>query len=399
MAEVHLFTPESQDDPYPVYARLREQSPVFQEPELGTWALTRYADVYGALQDHETYSSAQGLTPKTEGSKGFSASLPLVMDDPPQHTKVRRLVNTAFTPKRVEAMRAEIEVLTEELLDAIPDDALEMEAVEALAIPLPMIVIARMLGVPESDRERFKRWSDAVAGVLDTDPDMSSMQDMAAERQAAAADMIGYFHQTITARKASPTEDLISLLVQAEIDGENMEDIKLLGFCVLLLLAGNETTTSLIGNLLNVLVDRPDLWEALRADRTLVAGAVEETLRYDSPIQMLWRVTTRPVELHGVTIPKGGVVMVGFASANRDGAEFPDADEFKLDRDWSKHVAFGHGVHYCLGSPLARLEAETALNGLLDRYARIERGEAPARRMPSALLRGFASLPIRLTPG
>jgi len=221
MAEVHLFTPESQDDPYPVYARLREQSPVFQEPELGTWALTRYADVYGALQDHETYSSAQGLTPKTEGSKGFSASLPLVMDDPPQHTKVRRLVNTAFTPKRVEAMRAEIEVLTEELLDAIPDDALEMEAVEALAIPLPMIVIARMLGVSESDRERFKRWSDAVAGVLDTDPDMSSMQDMAAERQAAAADMIGYFQQTITARKASPTEDLISLLVQAEIDGES----------------------------------------------------------------------------------------------------------------------------------------------------------------------------------
>jgi cytochrome P450 len=175
-----------------------------------------------------------------------------------------------------------------------------------------------------------------------------------------------------------------------------MSDSQLIGFCILLLIAGNETTTNLIGNSLNILADRPELWQRLRQDRDLVEGVIEETLRFDSPVQMLWRTTTRPVQLRGTTIPEGEKVMVAFAAANRDAAEFADPDEFNPQRDWASHVAFGYGTHYCLGSPLARVEASVALNALLDRFPRLERGESEPRRLPSLVLRGFSALPLRL---
>jgi cytochrome P450 len=394
MAEVSLSYPEMLADPYPAYARLRNADGVPRESVMGTWVLARYEDVYEALRDHETFSSAQGVTPG--GSDDFSRRLPLIMDDPPRHTAVRRLVNTAFTRQRVREMTPAIEKIATDLLGEIEG---EVDIVEALTVPLPVIVISRVLGIPEADGERFKLWSDAVTGVLDAGPEAESVEDIFATRSAAIMEMLAYFAQSIAERRQDPGDDLISLLVQAEIDGERMSDTQLIGFCILLLIAGNETTTNLIGNSLNILADRPELWQRLRRERNLVEGVIEETLRFDSPVQMLWRTTTRPVQLRGTTIPEGEKVMVAFAAANRDAAEFAEPDEFNPERDWASHVAFGYGTHYCLGSPLARVEASVALNALLDRFPRLERGEPEPRRLPSLVLRGFSALPLRLQRG
>ena len=390
--EINLYAPGSEADPYPTYAWLRREAPVYREEHLGTWVLSRYEDVYGALRDHATYSSAKGITPARED--GMTGSLPLITQDPPSHTALRRIVNTAFTPRRVRELTPSIEQVAADLLDAVDTD--DVEIVEALTVPLPVIVISRMLGIAEEDHERFKSWSDAVTGVVDAGPASTSVQEMDTERRTAIVEMLTYLAQVIAKRHAEPKDDLISLLVEAEIEGERMTDAQLVGFCVLLLVAGNETTTNLIGNVLNILLDRPELWARLREDRSLVEGVLEETLRFDSPVQMLWRTVTRPVSLHGVDIPQGDMVMLGFASANRDATEFPDPDTFNPERDWGSHVAFGYGTHYCLGSPLARVEANAALNAMLDRYPTIERGEGEALRISSSVLRGFAALPLRL---
>ena len=391
--EINLFAPGSEADPYPTYAWLRREAPVYREEELGTWVLSRYEDVYGALRDHDTYSSANGVTPAREG--GLTGSLPLITQDPPTHTALRRIVNTAFTPLRVRELTPGIETVAVDLLDAIETETVEI--VNALTVPLPVIVISRVLGIPEEDHERFKYWSDAFTGVLDVGPQATSLQDMEVERRTAVVEMLTYLAETVAKRRAEPTDDLISLLAHAEIEGERMTDQQLVVFCALLLIAGNETTTNLIGNVLNILLDRPELWARLREDRSLVEGVLEETLRYDSPVQMLWRTTTRPVSLHGVDIPEGDMVMLGFASANRDAAEFPDLDTFNPERDWGSHVAFGFGTHYCLGSPLARVEASASLNAMLDRYPTIQQGEGEALRINSPVLRGFSALPLRVS--
>ncbi len=390
--EINLYAPGSEADPYPTYAWLRREAPVYREEQEGTWVLSRFEDVYGALRDYATYSSAQGITPAREGA--MTGSLPLFTEDPPAHTALRRIVNTAFTPRQVRELTPSIEQVAADLLDAIETDSVEI--VEALTVPLPVIVISRMLGIPEEDRERFKVWSAAVTGVVDAGPASTPLAEMEAERRATIVEMLTFFAQVVCKRHAEPKDDLISLLVQAEIEGERMTDVQLVGFCVLLLAAGNEPTTNLIGNALNILLDRPELWARLREDRSLVEGVLEETLRFDSPVQMLWRTVTRPVSLHGVDIPKGDMVMLAFASANRDAAEFPDPDTFNPERDWSSHLAFSFGTHYCLGAPLARVEANVALNAMLDRYPTIERGEGEPLRVGSSVLRGFATLPLRL---
>jgi hypothetical protein len=256
-------------------------------------------------------------------------------------------------------------------------------------MPLPVKVIARLLGIPGEEYPTFKRWSDTFISAL--------VSISLEERMQNTQEMVGYFGKMAAARRANGAEDLITALVQAEVDGESLEEWEILGFCLLLLIAGNETTTNLMSNILNILVDRPDLWQRLREDRSLVETVIEETLRYESPVQQLLRVATHDVEVSGVKISEGEMVAVFFAAANRDPQEFPNPDEFRLDRDLRNHVAFGMGIHYCLGAPLARAEARITLNAFLDRFPGLKRGQAPAvRQTASPIIFGFQQLPLVL---
>lgn len=394
IAADELFKRELISDPYPAYRRLRDRSP-FKCVDLpaGTvagiagplrsWALMKYSDVYRALRDYETFSSARPLVVQN------SAPLVLIFDNPPRHTRFRRLVNNAFTVKRIEALIPWITSVAHELVDEFGPD--EFDIVEHYTVPLPVKVIARLVGIPGNDYERFKRWSDAFLSLTSMDNP---------ERMRSIQEMAGYFGKIAAARRAHGAEDLITALVEAEIDDEKLQEWEVLGFCMLLLIAGNETTTNLIGNILNLLAARPELWQQLRTDRTLIETVIEESLRYESPIQRITRTTTREVEVSGVHIPKGDRVILYFGAANRDPGEFPSPDEFRLDRDLGNHLAFGMGVHYCLGAPLARTETKITLNTLLDRFSAIKRGRAPAvRQTMTPLLFGFQQLPLVFEKG
>jgi cytochrome P450 family 109 len=375
-------------DPYPVYRRLRDRSPFEYivgtfpgiDAPLRSWALMKYSDVYGALRDYETFSSARPLVGR------FFAPLPMIFDDPPRHTRFRRLVNKAFTVKRVEALTPWITTLAHELLDETGPE--ELDIIQHYTVPLPVKVIARLLGIPGDDYETFKRWSDAVLSLISMDR---------SERMRNVHEMVSYFGKIAAARRVDGAEDLITALVEAEIEGEKLEEWEILGFCMLLLIAGNETTTNLIGNFLGSLANRPDLYQQLSTDRALVETVIEETLRCESPIQRINRTATREVELSSVRIPKGDRVTLFFGAANRDPGEFPNPDEFLLDRDLRSHLAFGMGIHYCLGAPLARAEAKITLNAFLDRFSGIRAGRAPAvRQTMTPLIFGFQQLPLVL---
>lgn len=387
MSEViSLFGKQSHLDPYPAFSRLREDQPVYLEPDFGTYALTRYDDVYGALRDHQTFSSAQGISPGLRSSGALFTTM--IMMDPPRHTRLRALVIRAFTPRVLALLEPWLVRLVDDLIDAFPDSG-EVDVVEQLTVPLPVTAIARVMGIPEEDGTKFKAWSDAVVGATD--------RAIPEEARAKILEMMQYFGATIARRKAEPGDDMMSTIALAEVDGERLTDPEMLGFCLLLLIAGNETTTNLLGNTLNVLAARPDLWETLRANPARIPEAIEESLRFESPVQALFRTTTRDLELHGVHIPTGAKVAVCYAAANRDHREFPDPDNFRLDRGLLSHVAFGYGIHYCLGAPLARLEAKVALERLTLRYGSIAAGAGEKTRVPSSILRGFEHLPLRFS--
>lgn len=384
-------------NPYPSYQEFRDQSPMLMdvipagvvpgldEPIKG-WALMKYDDVFAVLRDHDTFSSARN--PFVE--KGFFPQLVLIMDDPPRHTRFRRLVNKAFTLRRVEALEPWITTIANEILDEIGSG--ETDIVQSYTTPLPVRVIARLMGIPGDEYPTFKRWSDTFISSL--------ISISLEERMKNTLEMVEYFGKIAAARRTQGAEDLITALVEAEIDGESLQDWEILGFCILLLIAGNETTTNLLGNILNILVDRPELWQRLQQDRSLVEPVIEETLRYESPVQQLMRMTTKETTLAGVTIPANELVMVFFGAANRDPKEFPNPDEFRLDRNLQNHLSFGIGIHYCLGAPLARAEAKISLNAFLDHFSTITHGSAPAvRQSQSPIVFGFERLPLNLHVG
>jgi cytochrome P450 len=382
--EIDLFSPDFQEDPYPAYSWLRREAPVYHEPRYGVYALTRYADVDETLRDHETFRSGAGPAPMPSNRPGVELLPLLAATDPPHHDQLRALVSRAFTPRRVSESEPRIRAFAERLVADLPDG--DFDLVPGLSVPLPVAVIAEILGVDASHQDDFRRWSDATVGLMDRPPEPAMMQ--------ASAELIGFFRALLEERRKRPQDDLISDLLEAEIEGRRLTEPELDAFFIMLLVAGNETTTNWISNHLNILARRPDLWKACREDRSLIPLALEETLRYDSPVQNLGRETTRDVEIHGVAIPAGSRVVVSFGAANRDPEVFEAPDDFRLDRGDSRHLAFGQGRHFCLGAGLARLEGRIALEALLDRFEHIEPGVAAPQRLHSTVIRGFDALPL-----
>jgi cytochrome P450 len=346
--------------------------------------LTRFSDVDETLRDHETFRSGAGPAPMPSDQPGVELLPLLAATDPPHHDQLRALVSRAFTPRRVAESEPRIRSFAKRLVDELPDG--DFDLVPALSVPLPVAVIAEILGVDASRQDDFRRWSDAMVGMMDHPPEPDMVQ--------SSIELIGYFREQIEERKKRPKDDMMSDLLEAEIDGRRLTDEELDAFFIMLLVAGNETTTNWLSNHLNILARRPDLWKACREDRSLVPLALEETLRYDAPVQNLGRETTRDVEIHSVTIPQGSRVVVSFGAANRDPDVFEDPDDYRLDRGECRHLAFGQGRHFCLGAGLARMEGLIALNEMLDRFEQIEPGTEPSKRLHSTVIRGFDALPL-----
>jgi len=371
------------EDPYPVYAALRNDAPAYIDEERGFWALSRYDDVRAAIDDWHTYSSTGGITLE----RGSESVEPMLIEmDPPRHTELRALVSRSFTPKRVADLEAPTRAKAVALLDAAGP---AFDAIQDFAALLPMAVISTMLGIPEADQDEVRGWSDAMlhreAGESDLTP----------EGLEGATRLYGYLHALVEERRARPGADMTSALVSASDDARSLSHNEVMGFLFLLVIAGNETTTKLIGNALYWLWRFPDQRARLLADRGAIVGGVEEVLRYDTSTQGLARLLTRDVDLHGVTLPAGMKGLLLFGSANRDPRRWDRADELDVRRNPAGHVAFGHGIHHCLGAALARLETRVALEELLPRLGEYEIDESASARVHSGNVRGFARLPIR----
>lgn len=357
-------------------ARLHAEAPLYRD-DGGFWVASRFEDVRAILLDHANFSSS-----------AMGGMFPLLSDDPPRHSTLRGLVSKAFTPARIEAMRPEVEALARDLAAEIPKGE-EIDIVAAFTTPLPVTVIARMLGIPESDHRKFKRWSDAITGLMD-DP-------MGGDRIKTMMELGAYFSEILKERRKAPGADLISALARADDAGVSLSDREVVSFICLLLIAGNETTTNLLGSLLNRLAPQAEEWERLRANPALVEGAIEEALRMESPAQFVMRSARADVEIGAAKIKKDEFVIVYLAAANRDPAKWSDPALFDIARERERHLAFGHGVHHCIGAPLARLEAQAAMEGLLARFESIAPGSRPGQRLPSGLLYGFRTLPLILS--
>ncbi len=391
MAEPLVFDPfdyAMHEDPYPTYARLRAEAPVYRNEHRGFWALSRHADVKAAFRDHETFSSRYGVAldrdafgPDAEQRASFIAM------DPPRHDRLRALVSRGFTPRRVAALEPRIRALSAGYLDACRERA-RWDAIDGFAGRLPMDVISEMLGVPPEDRETLRGWADTV---VHRDADSHGRTEAAT---AAARQLFGYFTRMLAARRAQPGDDLTSALLVAEIDGDRLTDAEIMGFLFLMIIAGSETTTKLIGNALYWLWRHPDERARLAADPTLVANWVEETVRYDNSTQALARVVARDVTLHGTTLREGDMAVLLVGSANRDERVFPDADRYDLLRDTTNSLAFGYGTHFCLGASLARLEGRVALEEFWRRFPDYTLDMPASSRVHSVNVRGFAHLAV-----
>jgi cytochrome P450 len=381
------FSYEHHEDPYPTYRQLRDAAPAYIDEDRGFWALSRHDDVRAAIDDWPTFSSSGGITLERRSE---SVEPMLIEMDPPRHTELRALVSRAFTPRRVADLEGPIRDLARELSDGFaPGD--RVDVIEDFAGKLPMAVISVMLGVPREDQDELRSWSDA----------MLHREEGSAELTPAGIDgatrLYGYFNDVIANRRRTPSEDLVGALVAAQGDDNRLlSPAEVLGFCFLLLIAGNETTTKLLGNAIFWLEAFPDQRARLLDDPSLIPAAVEETLRFDTSTQALARVLTRDVDLHGVTLPAGRKGLLLFGSANRDERHWDQPDRFDIARNPAGHLAFGHGLHHCLGAPLARLETRVALEVLLPVLGEYSVDADDAARVHSGNVRGFSRLPIEL---
>jgi len=388
--EYNPYAYETHEDPYPIYARLRAEAPVYRNEELDFWALALHEDVRGAMRDTEAYTNTHGvsLDPSASGP-GAHVVMSFLGMDPPRHTQMRALVSRGFTPRRVAALEPRIRQMAVAHLERMAGMN-RCDFVADLAGVLPMDVISELLGVPEADRATLRAWADRLVhreeGVLDVPP----------EGVRAFGRIWRYFEALIGERERAPREDLISALLAAEIEGDRLDRADIQSFCNLMIVAGNETTTKLLANALYWLWRNPDQRSRLAQDPGRIPAWVEETLRYDPSTQMLGRVTRRDLCIRGQEIPAGRRVLLLVGSANRDERAFPEAARYDLDRDTSAMLSFGHGAHFCLGASLARLEARVVLEEFWKRFPRYQVDPGGLARVHSVNVRGFAALPIEL---
>lgn len=386
-----FLSDEMRRDPYPLFAQARSAFPVLHEPGSGMWLLFDYDSVKRALHDHEAFSSV------VETPTGKAPDW-LVFSDPPRHSKLRAIVMRAFTPKSIASLEPRVRELSRALLEPVLERG-EMDLVADYSAPLPMIVIAELLGIPVADRQRFMHWAEVIMTLSYTVSGGEEAARALRENVVVKEEMKAYFADLAARRQRAPQDDLLTRLVEAEVDGEHLTPSEFLGFFQLLLSAGTETTTHLINNALLCLLEHPDQLARLRAEPGLLPSAIEEVLRYRTPAQMVFRATKKDVELHGQVIPAGKLVLVMVGSANRDATKFPDADRFDITREPNPHIAFGHGLHFCLGAALSRMEGRVALTDLLERLEGLQLASTEPWVPRKALnVLGPARLPIRFAP-
>ncbi len=381
--------PTVQENPYPYYSYMRRHAPVYWIESLQAWAVSRYADVDAATRDPKTFSSS-GFIATIFGDLNPVPEVSWMLDlDPPKHTRLRKLVNKAFTRRLIAGMESRVRQIARGLTVDICCKA-EFDLVSELSTPLPVIVIAELLGIEPERREDFKRWSNDVGESANRPTDQAER----ARIRGSVQEMRTYLQAIIGRRRLEPREDLVSALVQAEEDSQILSADEIFALCALLLLAGNETTTNLIGNAVLVLLDNQDLLGRLREETALIQPFIEEVLRFESPIQNTLRQTTCDIEIAGTLVPNRARVLLLNASANRDEDHFRSPDRFDLTRKPNNHLSFGYGIHYCLGAELARLEAKVALETLLLECPAFERKTAEVARIKVLNLRGPQNLPL-----
>ncbi len=394
---IDAMSPEFREDPYPHYESYRGREPLLRVDDT-IWFSLAHADVTALLRDPRLSSDESRATTERQPSgagagagpeAGALKSQSMLFMDPPDHTRLRGLVARAFTPRRIAELRATAEATTRELLDAI--DGEHVDLISALAYPLPVRIICSLLGVPEQDEPRFRAWSHDLTRSLD--PSVLRTPDEDAAIAAAQVGLGAYLEELVERRRHEPADDLLSALVATEVDDDRISSQEIVDLAMLLLVAGHETTVNLIGNGVLALLRAPDQMELLRRSPQLVAPAVDELLRFDSPVQLSQRVATTDLELAGRHVRAGDEIVLMLGAANRDPEAFTGPNRLDVTRDARRHVSFGGGIHHCLGAALARLEGEVALAALLERYPRIELAARPVRR-PTLTLRGLESLSV-----
>ncbi len=381
---IDVFSDAARRDPYPRYAQVRDIAPVQYDGTSGLWLLFDYENVKWALTDHQSFSSRLGPADW------------MIFTDPPRHSKLRGLVSQAFTPRSIASLEPRIREICRQLLDeAMRRDKFDMAT--DFAVPLPMAVIAEMLGVPVADRARFSGWNDAILNMSYSVVGSAARESVVSDFKIATVEMNDYLTDLLADRRESPRDDLLTRLVQAELDGERLAQSEIVGFFQLLLLAGSETTTNLINNAILSFIANPDQLARLRSAPGLMPSAIEEVLRYRAPLQWMFRVATRDVEMSGQTIPAGKVALAMIGSANRDPKQFRDAEQFDITRDPNPHVAFGQGIHFCLGAALARLEGRIALTEFLSLVKSFEPATSdPWQPRQGLHVHGPERLPLRI---
>jgi cytochrome P450 len=401
-ARYELLDPSVLQDPYPLYRQMRDEAPVYRDRRFMGWILTRYDDVLAVLRDPRV-SSQRPLATEPVGRSLASIATEvreirqfqgrwMMHLDPPEHTRLRTLVSKAFTATRVEALRETVQALTDELLSHARE-AGYVDLVQDLARPLPALVIGDLLGVPREDRSTLQVWSDGIAAGMVLSGRGQAALDGFREAHRCQRELVGYFQALIALRRRRPKDDLLSAFIAAEENGSILGDDELISMCVLLLFAGQETTTGLIGNGLLALLEHPGELKRLRDEPALIERAVDEFLRFDCPVQATGRRATVAMDIGGYRVEPGDFLTPVIGAANRDPKRFARADELDIARDDNRHLGFAHGPHYCLGAPLARLEGQIAIGTVVQTFARLEPG-GPTKRRQHFYLRGLESLPV-----